>query len=73
MKFTTYPRTVSELHGPAISPRIREVIARMTDKQMLTVDINAVMMVINLQHTYLPIADIPADWWKTVMEGARFK
>jgi hypothetical protein len=45
----------------------------MTDKQMLTVDINAVMMVISLQHTYLPIADIPADWWKVVMEGARFK
>lgn len=73
MKFSVYSRTVNELHGPTITPRIREVISRMTDKEMLTVDINAVMMVISLQHTYLPIADIPSDWWKIVIEGARIK
>lgn len=73
MKFSVQPRTINDLHGPTITPRIREVVARMSDKEMLTVDINAVMMVISLQHTYLPIADIPADWWKIVMEGARIK
>lgn len=73
MKFSVYPRTVNDLHGPTISPRIREVIARMSDRDMLTVDINAIMMVISLQHTHLPIADIPSDWWEIVIEGARFK
>lgn len=73
MKFTVEPTTVNELHGPRISKRMREVISRMSDKEMLTVDINAVMAVIYLQHTYLPIADIPDDWWKIVMEGARIK
>lgn len=73
MKFTVYPTTVAELHGPTITARQREVISRMTDKQMLTVDFNSVLAVIYLQQSDVPIADIAQVWWDEVMKGAKFK
>jgi hypothetical protein len=73
IRWTIEPRTVNDLHGPRITPRMREVISRMTDRQMLRVDIHAVMLALWLQHTDTPIVEIPNDWWDSVMMGARIK
>jgi hypothetical protein len=56
-----------------VRDRELQTIDRMTDEQIATVDIRAVLGCIWLQHNQTPIREIPVLWWDEVMRGAKIK
>jgi len=52
-------------------PRECEVIDRLTDEEIQSVDIRSVMWCVWLQHNDTPVSEIPQEWWQAVTAGAR--